>query len=351
MIATHDASSAASPLPSPCAAARPLRIAIIGCGHIARLVYLPILLNHVCHGEVTVAALCDVRREAAGALAAGGSGFPDARIYPDAREMLRRESLDAALVLTSETQNTATARLVQAAGVAVYLEKPPAQDLQELASMTEAEKRGEGLVYAAFNRRHVPLFRDIDRPASLLARVRGVLARTDRAFDTFLFTGIHLVDSAQYFARSGLVDWMIHCERNGTARWRLSGRLECGASCELDFIPAGPRLEEHLILEYRDGSVRELHFPDPDPASAAEVRLVERRGDTVERDVMSPREGDALDRMGYAPAFGRFVDHLRRGDLAGSPHRLASCVRDTEVLADMQACLRNRQGATLAGAA
>lgn len=325
----------------PTTASQPLRVAVIGCGHIARLIYLPVLLGHSRQGDIRVTALCDVRRASAESLAS--MGFGDARIYSDAAELLNCEVLDAALVLTTETKNAETARLVQKAGLPVYLEKPPAQNLLELSSMMEAEKRGEGLVYAAFNRRHIPLFQDATKQLGKLVRARGVLARTDRVFDTFLFTGIHLVDSVQYYAGSKLVDWEISCEREGIARWHLAGRLECGASCELEFVPAGERVEEILTFEYEKGMVRELHFPDPNPVWAEEVRWIERCGGEVIRSLTAPKEGDALERMGYAPAFSDFLKHLGRGDLASSFHRLSSCVTDIEILVDMMQCLQRHQ--------
>jgi virulence factor len=307
------------------------KVGVIGCGQITRRVYAPILLGLA--GQVEVAAVCDLNEPSARSLATGH--FPGAGVYTDVSPMLRKEKLDAVMVLTSETANASTARKVLLeSDVPIYLEKPPARTLNELDNLMETESRGPARIYAAFNRRHTPLFQQISLPSSPLIKVTGMMTRVGREVATFPFTCVHLLDSTQFFSRSRFATVRVDFERKGKAAWKLGGQLENGAGCELTFNPDGERENEYLIFETKDERW-EAHFPDSD-GKAPKVRLVLEKGPGRREETADASQG-IWEVMGYAPCFRHFVRHLQSGDLATSAHRLESCRRTIEVLEAMDA--------------
>ena len=294
------------------------KIGIVGCGHILRLVYAPLLADW----GVEVVALCDpaVHR----ATEVGATFFPAARVYDDIRRLLGEERLDAVLILTSEH---ATARLGQLAlerNLSVYLEKPPAMSTKELAVLQAAEFRSHGSAYTAFNRRHLSIFQDLGIPAHALHQVTGTLARKNRAAHLFPATAVHLIDSVQYYSGLRLIVRRITWESQPVCRWVFSGALANGATVTLCFFPDVDREEEVIWFETADEKWK-LRFPGPDPA-----RIEPRASLTRQRSVGPPEETHCnerhpLDATGYAPCLREFLDRLERGTLPSSVHRLDSC--------------------------
>lgn len=307
-----------------------LKIAIIGCGHITRMVYTGILSQMA--KEVQVVAVCDLNLQAAESMAS--RWFSGARVYGHAFSLLENEKPDGVIVLTTETSNAPIAKLALERGVHVYLEKPPATSCEVLADLIDTESKSTACVYTAFNRRHTPLFGKLDLPVSGIKRITGLLSRKNRTIAGFPYTSVHLIDSAQFFAHSLFSNAEVSFENNGVSKWVLRGKLEAGVDCILTFIPDAEREQEYLKLETEE-ETWELFFPEADGVSP-KVRAIRLRNGGLEREEFSDPGKNFLEMMGYAPCLREFFDRLRHGDLAGSNHRLSYCIQTTGIMENMQ---------------
>jgi len=308
----------------------PLRLGLIGCGNIWRVVYRPVMERLADRAIIT--AFCDLSPRAADEAAVA---LPGAHRYADMESLLHKEPLDAVMVLTSEQANAPTALAALRAGYAVYMEKPPGASVaqwRELTAAANAEaSTGTGRIYTAFNRRHTPLFRNWSLPeGSRLRRVKGVMRRQRREVSTYPYTAFHLIDAAQYFAGRLLTNaHPIFGEGEHGLYWQIRGEYEGGAACELDLVPNAGDYVERLVFE-TDDQVWELHFPNREgvecPGGLLAMRAVSRSSKKdAGVEVHGDPEEDPLEAMGNAPCVRDFLDQVEDGRWENSPHRLDRC--------------------------
>jgi virulence factor len=311
-----------------------LRLGVIGCGGIMRLVYTPALQS--LSQRARVAAVCDLNA----AFAAESAGqFADAAVYADAKVMLREAALDAVLVLTSEKASARMARMVLEANLPVYLEKPPAVNSVELEELIAAETQSAVKVYTAFNRRHTPLFADLDFSKEKLRRVSGALKRLGRVVATFPLTSVHLIDSAQYFAGGLFKNWKMDFERKAeNSVWTINGQLENGVGCALELVPDGKEFTEFLVLE-TDTATWELYFPNTE-ALVREGELTVRPRDGSPATIMRGQKAmPFFEAMGFRDSLQAFFRQLEDGKK--SIHRLFSCRSTIAIMEEMEALVRS----------
>jgi predicted dehydrogenase len=133
-----------------------LRVGVIGAGRISAGSHLPCLVNY---GDLDL-VLCEVDK---GRLARVADQFGIRDRYTDYRDMLAKERLDAALVLTQPVATYGVAKDCLTAGIPTLLEKPPGMSTGEtrdlLATATAAGTQG----MVAVNRRFNPLLTDARR--------------------------------------------------------------------------------------------------------------------------------------------------------------------------------------------
>jgi hypothetical protein len=308
---------------------KPVRLGIIGCGWIMRYVYAPILLSMP--DRVRVATVCDLD-ESARAVVAGQ--FTDVSVFTDAGAMLREGDLDAVLVLTSEKVNARVARMVLQKNLPVYLEKPPAVNSVELEELITAETQNPAKIYTAFNRRHTPLFSNLNFSPTKIRRVHGAFKRLNRSVATFPYTSIHLIDSAQYFANSLFKSWKLDFKRKAESSiWTIRGHLENGAECTLELVPDGKEFAEFLVLE-TDVATYEFQFPNAD-AVVREGEIILRPGNGAPPRITRGEEGTPfLEATGFRPCLLDFLRQLETGN--NSAHRLASCRSTIGIMEEMK---------------
>lgn len=133
-----------------------LRVAVIGCGGIARDIYLPLL---DASDEAIISACVDASGPAREALCARYSG---ASVLADAAE-LDPDSCDCALVLTPVREGLDAHHepvlALMLAGVPTLCEKPLSADLAQAEEMVEASERSDTLLMMSVNRRFAPVYR------------------------------------------------------------------------------------------------------------------------------------------------------------------------------------------------
>lgn len=133
------------------------RVALIGCGAVARLYYLPALRELEKAGLLEVVALVDpIAAHSARLLEA----FPRARSY---REMTDPppESLDLAIVASPHSRHAAQSIRLLQSGVSVLCEKPMATSAADARAMERAAAAAPGLLAVALVRRFFPATRSI----------------------------------------------------------------------------------------------------------------------------------------------------------------------------------------------
>ena len=132
---------------------RPVGIAIIGSGGIARKSHLPAYLKLQAEGKVKIVAVCDINELTAKA-AAAEFGVP--HIFTDYREALALSEVDAVDVCTPNYLHKAPVIDSFAAGKHVLVEKPIAINAVEGAEMVEAGRKSGKKFQVGLNVRFGP---------------------------------------------------------------------------------------------------------------------------------------------------------------------------------------------------
>jgi predicted dehydrogenase len=121
--------------------ARKARIGIIGTGWWATDAHIPSLLEDP---DAEIAAICDVNPEK---VRAAAEAYSIARTYTAYRDMLAREELDAAIVVTPHATHFGIARDCLLAGLHLLVEKPMTLYAKEARDLvTLAEQQGKQLL-------------------------------------------------------------------------------------------------------------------------------------------------------------------------------------------------------------
>ena len=133
-----------------------IRVAVIGCGGIARAIYLPLLDT----GQEARTSVCiDASEEARAAVC---ERYPNASVLPDVAD-LDRASCDCALVLTPvrahvDAHYEPVLALMQA-GVPTLCEKPLSAEFSRAEAMVAEAEANDTLLLMSVNRRFAPVYR------------------------------------------------------------------------------------------------------------------------------------------------------------------------------------------------
>lgn len=176
---------------------RRLRIGVIGVGSHAYRNILP-ALHYL---PVELVALCDIDADL---LRRTGAQYPGARCYTSTAEMYAAGGLDAVLIVAGPRQHPRLAIEAFAAGVHVWLEKPPAMRAAEVEAMIAA--RGDRRCAVGCKKAYMPATRkavelvhapDFGGLRSMLAvypmtiRADGAAVLDGGEFTNWLGNGIH----------------------------------------------------------------------------------------------------------------------------------------------------------------
>jgi len=226
----------------------PLKLVVVGAGNHSQRNHLPALARYrSAHpGQVTLAGLCDLRRQHAQAMA-DTYGF--ARTYVDLDDMLRTERPDGCIAVTPIAVTAGISARVIRAGVPLLMEKPPGATLTEAKQLVDLAERNRAQVMVSMNRRF--------DPAICAARswwgerkiryVRGCIARIDRSEPEFAYgTAIHPLDAMRAIA-GDIASYRVQVQTVGGARWYVVHlQSEAGAQGVLEVLPtAGVQSESY----------------------------------------------------------------------------------------------------------
>ena len=127
-----------------------IRVALVGCGVIARGAHLPAWRESVRAGDCELVGMCDAVHERAVALGLE-FGVP---VFESMAAMLERSKPDVVDVATSVPSHHALVLQAFDAGCHVLCEKPVATDLDEAAEMVRTAERAGRLLSICFQYRH-----------------------------------------------------------------------------------------------------------------------------------------------------------------------------------------------------
>ena len=189
----------------------PLRVAVIGCGSVVRLLHLPVLAGH---GNVRLAAFVDPNLAAAQELAVA---YQVPKVCKDIGELDFQE-IDAALIASPPFHHAQAAIALLQRGIHVLVEKPMALNSQEATAIVQAAEYGKAVLSAGYFRRVYPSSRMLrslvdeeflGRPlrfdveegcvADWPAASFGALERKQAGGGVLIDTGSHTIDQLLFF--------------------------------------------------------------------------------------------------------------------------------------------------------
>jgi UDP-N-acetylglucosamine 3-dehydrogenase len=206
-----------------------LRIAIIGCGQIAKQLHIP---DYAYCAQAEIVALCDIQPNKAQALAARWA--PDAKVYTDYRRLLKEIKPDAATVCTPNYLHAPITIAALKAGAHVNVEKPMACSSAEARQMIETSKACKRLLNVNQSQRlfapHVKAKEVID--SGILGKILHVTAmfghagpenwsptgkwffrRREARFGAMADLGVHKADLVRYLTGKEVAEVSAFFER------------------------------------------------------------------------------------------------------------------------------------------
>ena len=137
--------------------AAPLKIGLVGCGHIGRVVHLQTLQRLP---TVQVTSLAD---SDPGCLEAARAQCPEARAFTDFRDLLEQGEVDAIVICLPNAFHAEAAIAAFDRNKHVYLEKPLALTLTEGSRVLDAWRKSGCIGMIGFNYRFNPLHVEMQR--------------------------------------------------------------------------------------------------------------------------------------------------------------------------------------------
>ena len=311
-----------------------MRICLVGCGNHANSVYAPSLVRlKEEEPQIEYRACCDMDAGKAGAFRES-VGFDTA--YGDYVKMLETEKPDAVVLVTLPVHTAALAADILRRGFPVMMEKPIGDSLEECLSVVAASNESGAKNQAAFNRRHIPLvrelLREIKNDGKEIGHIDYKMYRHNRREKYFHSTAVHGIDLVGYIAGHDY----------GSARFDYNGldiHMQCafikGPTAQLSFCPAAGLVVERLEVICDDASyfVKLPMWNGPDsPGSIAKFSgrelVYQKTGDEISDGPLMNESNGFYAQLKY------FFDAIKSGSAithdvasAADTMRLTDCVK------------------------
>lgn len=128
-----------------------MKIAVVGCGHIAKT-HARILKTSVAGAELV---FCDRNQDKADNFASKHSSASGG--YTDFNELLKREQPDAAHILTHPASHVSYATAALEAGAHVFIEKPITESLADLDDLQALAEKNQRMLYPGYSTLGYPI--------------------------------------------------------------------------------------------------------------------------------------------------------------------------------------------------
>jgi predicted dehydrogenase len=258
--------------------------------------------------------------------------FGFSRAHTDWKNMLEQERPDAVSLAVPVLKTAAMSIEILKMGYDLITEKPPGMTAGECRSIIEAAKTSKGRLGVMFNRRYMPLVKEMSgilkgREAEYL---RYDFYRTGRKDNDFSTTAIHGIDTAQMLA-GGLYSKMSFIyqplKTTPVGNILLSGITNRGTRVELNFYPDSGMNAERVVIISK-GSTFFLNIPIwdcPDyPGS-----ILEYRDGTLVREIHGEKT-DMFISSGFYDEHRDFYENIRNG--LDSPADMPQHMRAVELM-------------------
>ena len=185
------------------AAHQTVRVGVVGAGSMANSVHLPSLKEMA---DVQVVALSDLVETK---LKKTAETFAIPRTYLSYHQMLATEELDAVFCLVEPSNHFHVVMACLEAGLDTFMEKPPGITLCQAESLCRKATESGRLLMVGFNRRYIPVVREVKRVFDTITKVTQVegcfYKYGSGAFDrgglpAFESDTIHVVDLVRWLA-------------------------------------------------------------------------------------------------------------------------------------------------------
>lgn len=308
-----------------------LRVGVVGVGGIAHNIHLPAIHDL---DDVELVAVCDIVQERAQAMAIQ---YDVPRVYTLYREMLAHEDMDALFVLVEPANLYHVVWHSLDAGLPTFMEKPPGITMFQTESLARKAQESGQILQVGFNRRHVPLVRqvmDMVRERTQITQVEGCFLKFgSAAFDrgslsAFESDTIHAIDLMRWMAGGKPVaaaavtaqhDEVVVNAWNGVCRfdngvmgilkanYRTGGRIHT-------FEVHGPGVSAYIDLGFGEASCRAKILTHQGEAQYSLAARGASPAGVLELDGLQIAGSDAFYRYyGYYQEDRHFIDCVRAG--------------------------------------
>jgi predicted dehydrogenase len=233
------------------------KIGMIGCGRLASEFHGPAILRYAAaHPGAELIACCDIRPDVARQFA---SRYGFAHWETDFRRMLSLHEPDAVCLFVPEHLTCEIACQILERGFPLLLEKPPGMTVDQIDRMISTADSAGVHVDVAFNRRHMPLIRELMalikthiHPTDI-QHIQYEMVRCNRFDPDFTLTAIHGIDLVQFVAgssyRMGTCTYQpLPAFGPTVANFHLAARFLSGATAHLSFCPIAGAVVERLSV-------------------------------------------------------------------------------------------------------
>ena len=323
-----------------------ISICVIGCGGIASSVHGPSYIKYKKqNGLLELAACCDTDMKKAEEFKIK---FGFKRSYDDYKKMLENEKPSAVCVIVTEKAIAEIASTVLEMGYPVFMEKPPGRNTAEINKIMDAAKKGDTPNQVAFNRRYIPLVRELkarlkrEYEPSDIQNIRYDFFRVDRRDYDFSETAIHGIDTVRYLAGSDYSYIRFHYQEfpelgENVANIYMDCDFKSGATAQLSFCPVAGTIIERATVNLYDNT----YFLDIPIWSAMDCpgRLLHVKGGKIISDVSGKEISDGkemFEESGFYAENKSFFDDISMGKYP--ENNITTAVQSVEI-AD---CIRKR---------
>ncbi len=236
------------------------KICAIGCGNWSCSKHGPSYAKYAAtHDDTELTACCDIDEEKA---IRYRDKFGFARHYTDFAQMLNTERPDAVCLMMRGKLTCELSCAILEMGYPLITEKPPGETTEEIDRMIAAADATGAPSQVAFNRRYMPLMRELKRllserfDPSEIQHIRYDLIRVDRKDADFSTTAIHAIDAARFIAGSDYAQVTLRYREfpehgANVANVFMDCAFESGATAHVNICPiTGVVVERGTVYAY-----------------------------------------------------------------------------------------------------
>ena len=245
-----------------------MKICLIGCGGQAIAAYMPSLIRYKKENEhIIYAGCCDVDLQKATEFKEK-TGFTSA--YSDHLEMMEREKPDAVILVTPFIHTAKIVLDILDFKPALMIEKPLGENLVQCMEIAEACEKKNIFTQTAFNRRHIPLIRELMKDISSdpfpIQHIDYKMHRVNRTESHFHTTAVHGIDLVGYIAGSDYhhvqfaYQKLKGFEKNNIANTYMQCEFKSGTTAHLSFCPVSGLVSERIEV-MKDHQIWYVNLP------------------------------------------------------------------------------------------